>query len=42
MCVCDVAGVKEDGVRAGGRIRVKRTETVLRGSLRELGHKLVS
>ena len=42
MCDCDATGVKEDGVRAGGWIRVKRTETMLRGSVRVLDHTLVS
>ena len=42
MCDCGATGVKEDGVRVGGWIRVKRTETVLRGSVRVLDHILVS
>ena len=42
VCDYDVTGVKEDGVRAGGCICVKRTATVLRGSLKRLGHILVS
>ena len=42
MCDCDATGVKEDGVRAGGWIRVKRTDTMLRGSVRRLDHMLVS
>ena len=34
---CDGTGVQEDGERAGGRIRVKRTEQVLRGRERNRG-----
>ena len=42
MCDYDATGVKEDGVRDGGWTHVKRTATVLGGSLRGLGHILVS
>ena len=38
----EAADVKEDGERVGGRICVKRTETVLRGRLRGRGRILVS
>ena len=42
MWDCEAIGVKEDGERAGGRIRGKRTETVLRDRLRDPGHILAT
>ena len=35
-------GVQDDGEKAGELIRVKRTKTVSRGRVRDLGHILVS
>ena len=37
---CEATGGKEDGEKAGGLVRVKRTETVLRGRLRDHSHIL--
>ena len=39
---CEDIGIKDDGEGGGGRIRVKRTETVLSCRLRSLGHILAS
>ena len=37
----EATGRKKDGEKTGGLIRVKRTETVLKGRLRDLGHIIV-
>ena len=38
----EAIGVKDDGDKSGELICVKRTETVLRDRLRDLGHILAS
>ena len=42
MWDCKDIGVKESVERDGGWIRVKRIETVLKGSLMDLSHILAS